>query len=191
MSEGRPLIYRIPPIGYHAAGMGLGSSAPYAATRKEETKGLQKKQQHGDEILTFRSWLELAPALSSLGSELAQVIEQRGLIREIVSAAMSILRERLAEQVNIKSILRGVRFKFHFQGVQVLTKCSIGGFARECQREESYAHLIRPDSLDHQVKKGLEAVGFGERSRNVPVKPVALYVVLVTSLGGAISIDWP
>ena len=80
---------------------------PRIPLTREEIKATANRQREQDGIRAMQ-------LLDSIQSEPAGIIKSLQLSKEIVKTAMSILRDKHAEQINLISILSGTRFKFHF-----------------------------------------------------------------------------
>ena len=80
--------------------------------------------------------------------------------REEVAAALAVLQSDHAAQVNLLSILGGARFKYAIHGVLVPTRCPNKKYGRQCNREDSYEHLLRCYALSTEERPGIAAVDF-------------------------------
>ena len=126
---------------------------PLIPLTKMEVKDLIATQQREDELLAIRQ-------LGELDSVSAAVILKLNLTREIIASALSRLRMRHEEQVNLLSILCGTRFKYYFQGMLVPTWCPNTFRGEVCAKNDSFNHLVHCYGLRKHLKTGPDAIDF-------------------------------
>ena len=126
---------------------------PRVPLTKQELKRVVRRQWENDEILAIRQ-------LAEVGSVSAGILTRLQITREIVHLTMSMLRRERAAQVTLISILGGTRFKHHFHGVLVPTRCPKLRNGRRCGSEDSYEHLLRCYGLRRYERTGPDALDF-------------------------------
>ena len=141
-------LYALPQMGEHWA-----KTLPRVPLTREEVKTRLQAQLERDEKLVLRQ-------LKDLGSESASIIIRLDLSRELIQAAMSILREDRPAQITLMTILGGTRFKYAYQGLLIPTSCPRMRGGERCNQQDSFDHLIFCYALQTQLKTGLESVPF-------------------------------
>ena len=147
---------------------------PGIPVTRNEIKGTVGKQIEQDELKVIK-------LLESIHSESAGIIEQLQLTKEIVIAALSVLREKHEAQINLISILTGTRFKYHFHGVVVPTFGPNRQYGRTYGEEDGFKHMSHCYGLEAQVRQGPEAIDFlAKLARQTvtkePSRPTPMYI---------------
>ena len=99
--------------------------------------------------------------LGELHSESAGIMLRLKLTREIIQEALSRLRFKHAEQVNLLSIICGTRYKYYYQDTLLPTQCpNRHNRVRECGVSDSFNHMLQCYALDRNLRAGMEATDF-------------------------------
>ena len=106
--------------------------------------------------------------LGELHSESAKITLRLKLTREIIQEALSRLRFKHAEQVNLLSIICGARYKYYYQSILLPTQCpNQHNRARECGVSDSFSYMLRlragPEATDSLVMTAKRTLATGRK----------------------------
>ena len=116
-------------------------------------KDIVKQRYEADELLILRE-------LAALGSHLAKIKIELRLTREIVAAAMAILRYNGKAWATLASILGETRFKRALHGKLLATRCPHFRNGKFRGGEDSFAHLVGCYNLRGKLRRGMGAIDF-------------------------------
>ena len=148
------------------------NNLPCIPLTKEELKVIVNKQYELKAIQLFES----------ICSDSAGVLRLLKLAKEMIIVALSALRDKRKEQVNVLNLLSGARFEFHFHGVLAPTCCKQRRYSRTCKKEDTYEHLLQCYSLTEKLAAGPDMVNFlvnmaKATATEEPDRPIPVYVV--------------
>ena len=128
-----------------------------------------------------RDELQALQLLESLNSESAEIITKLSLTREAIKLALMVLKDNHKAQINLMNIICGTRFKYHFHGVLVPTRCPNKYHGRKCNETDSLEHLLRCYGLQKIDREGPMIVEFLTimATRTIteePGKPAPMYI---------------
>ena len=90
----------------------------------------------------------------------AAIILKLDSTREIINEALSKLRLRHREQVNLLSILCGTRYKYYHKGTLLPTWCPNKHNGQICGRTDTFEHMLLCYNLRQQMATGPDAISF-------------------------------